>query len=68
MIEDVSVKLAPPEYVLVKRLQFFQEGASQKHISDIRAMLRVSAAQIDLKEIARWVGLLNLQDQWKSVR
>ncbi len=31
--------LAPPEYVIVRKLQFFREGGSQKHLRDISRML-----------------------------
>jgi hypothetical protein len=39
--------LAPPEYVIVRKLEFFREGGSGKHLRDIRSMLRISGEQID---------------------
>ena len=38
-IGDDRVCLAPPEYVIVRKLQFFREGRSQKHLRDIRGIL-----------------------------
>ena len=37
--EKTFIRLAPPEYVIVRKLEFFREGASEKHLRDIRAML-----------------------------
>lgn len=33
------IPLAPPEYVILRKLQFFREGKSQKHLRDIQRML-----------------------------
>jgi len=36
-----SVWVAPPEYVILRKLEYFREGGSTKHLTDIRAMLDV---------------------------
>lgn len=41
-VGEVPVWLAPPEYVVVQKLEFFREGGSEKHIRDIRGMLAVT--------------------------
>jgi len=38
---------APPEYVILSKLEFFREGGSEKHLRDIRGMLAVSGENID---------------------
>ena len=38
-IEADTITLAPPEYVIVRKLQFYREGKSQKHLRDIGRML-----------------------------
>lgn len=35
----LAIWLAPPEYVIIRKLEFFREGGSQKHLDDIRKML-----------------------------
>lgn len=62
-----TIRLAPPEYVIVRKLEYFREGGSEKHLRDIRAMLAVSAEQIDLAEIREWVARLDLGKQWNLV-
>jgi hypothetical protein len=29
----------PPEYVVIKKLEFLREGGSEKHVRDIRGIL-----------------------------
>jgi hypothetical protein len=38
-LEGEKVIFAPPEYVMVRKLQFFREGQSPKHLRDISRML-----------------------------
>jgi len=42
-----SITLAPPEYVIVRKLEYYREGGSEKHLRDIRAMLAVSGELLD---------------------
>ena len=36
---DLPVRVAPPEYVILRKLSFYQEGGSEKHVRDIRGVL-----------------------------
>ena len=47
MVEGEPVWLAPPEYVIIRKLQYFREGGSEKHIRDIKNMLRISTDRIN---------------------
>lgn len=38
-LDGDKVRFAPPEYVIVRKLQFYREGGSQKHLRDISRML-----------------------------
>ena len=37
-LDDDQVSFAPPEYVIVRKLEFFREGGSEKHLRDIGRM------------------------------
>lgn len=39
LFEGMELPLAPPEYVIVRKLEFWREGGSEKHVRDVRAML-----------------------------
>ena len=60
--------MAPPEYVIVRKLEFYREGGSEKHLRDIRAMLEASPDAIDRAELERLIGERGLYDAWKNVR
>jgi len=66
-IDSVEVQLAPPEYVITRKLEFFREGRSEKHLRDVRSMLRISDALIDRSELERWVRERGLGAEWREV-
>lgn len=62
------VWLAPPEYVILRKLEYFREGGSEKHLRDIAGMLRVSGDQIDRAMIEGWVQRLGLHEVWRRAQ
>jgi hypothetical protein len=46
-IEGEMIWFAPPEYVILRKLEFFREGGSEKHLNDITSMIEVSSEQIN---------------------
>ena len=65
--EGQGVSLAPPEYVIVRKLEYFRQGGSDKHLRDIRSMLSISPEQIDRTKLDEWIGRLALDAEWRSV-
>jgi hypothetical protein len=63
-----QIQLAPPEYVILRKLEYFREGGSSKHRTDIQAILNVSGSEIDHTALAEWIERLGLAEVWKSVR
>lgn len=57
--------IAPPEYVIVGKLEFFREGGSEKHIRDIRGILKET--EIDRAFLEKEIAARGLQDAWRSV-
>jgi len=62
-----SIDVAPREYVIVGKLQFFKEGGGERHIRDIRMMLEVDGANIDRELLDQWVVRLDLEAVWKII-
>ena len=62
-----TVMLAPPEYVIVRKLEYFREGGSDKHLRDIRAMLNVSGDSINREDLNFWIQRRSVEAQWKRV-
>src|SRR5207245_3851957 len=38
-LPETVITLAPPEYVIIRKLEFYREGGSEKHLRDISSML-----------------------------
>ena len=66
--EGEAVILAPPEYVILRKLEFYREGGSEKHLRDIRSMLAVSGDQMDKSELNAWIQRRGLETQWKQAQ
>ena len=65
--EKQSLWIAPPEYVILRKLQYFKEGGSEKHIGDIRGMLEVSGDIIDMSILDHWIPKLGLSSEWAII-
>ena len=66
-IEGQMIRLAPPEYVIINKLKYYQEGGSDKHIRDIRSMLVHSGDKIDRSVLNEWVSRLSLGKEWQFI-
>lgn len=60
--------VAPVEYVIVRKLEFYREGGSEKHLRDIRSILSVSANKIDRNQLLQWIKRYGLDDIWSQAR
>ncbi|MEI9895759.1 MAG: hypothetical protein WDN28_18235 [Chthoniobacter sp.] len=61
-IEGEPVWIAPPELVIIRKLEFFRESQQPKHIGDIRGLLKFET--LDLRFIEIQVERLGLREQW----
>lgn len=61
------ISVAPPEYVIVRKLEFYREGGTDKHLRDIRTMLMVSGETIDRAVLREWVVRQGVEAEWKIV-
>jgi hypothetical protein len=65
-VDDEPVHVAPLEYVIVRKLEFYREGGSEKHLRDIEAMRRVSGELIREDVLQRWILAKGLEATWQS--
>jgi hypothetical protein len=66
-LEDTEVAFASPEDVILKKLDFYRQGRSDKHLRDIAGILKISADVIDLAYIEAWVRKLGFEEMWAAV-
>jgi hypothetical protein len=67
VVEGRFVRFASPEDVILKKLVFFKEGGSDKHLRDIRGILKLSGQSIDNEYLAQWVSKLGVHAEWELV-
>lgn len=63
-VDADEVALAPIEYVILNKLRYFRSGGSDRHLRDIRQMLRVSEDLVDRGELERWARRLGVEAEW----
>jgi hypothetical protein len=66
-LEGKRFTLAPPEYVILWKLEFFREGGSEKHLRDIRSMRAISGNKLDEQALNDWLQRRNLETEWRRV-
>jgi hypothetical protein len=66
-LPDLEVNFASPEDVIIKKMQYYQEGRSEKHIRDIEGILRISTDMIDFDYISKWSAQLGLEAVWNDI-
>lgn len=66
-LDDFVVRVAPIEYVVVRKLEYYREGKSEKHLRDIRSILDVSGEVIDQAFLTGQVARRNLEAEWNLV-
>lgn len=66
-VGGLAIAIAPPEFVIIKKLQYAEMGGGDRHLRDIRRILDRGLAPIDLAEIQRAIALYGLQSMWSRV-
>lgn len=66
--EEYEASFSSAEDLIVRKLDFFRQGGSEKHLRDIAGVLRVSGDSLDYVYIAEWVSRLGLEEIWRVVR
>lgn len=62
-----SLYVAPPEYVIIKKLEYYREGRSQKHILDIQGIIANSNEIIDYEFLNKKISEYKLEEYWNQV-
>ena len=66
--EDFEACFASPEDAIIKKMDYYREGGSEKHLRDIAGVLKTGGEQIDRAYISRWVGEMGLGDIWTKIQ
>ena len=67
-VEGQVLVVAPPEYVILRKLEYYREGGSEKHLRDIRSMLDTSPQAIRIADLEQQIAARGLQEAWRQVQ
>jgi len=67
-IEGEPIWVAPPEYVILRKLEYFREGKSEKHLRDIASILTISHDRIDFDQLLGKIKKYGLGKEWKKAQ
>lgn len=62
LLDNFEAYIGTAEDIIIKKLEFYRDGGSEKHIHDIREIL--SETKVDLVYIDKWVQTLRLEPEW----
>lgn len=67
-VESYEVAFASAEDVIIKKMEYYREGGSEKHLRDITGILKVSGQEIDEAYIVEWADRLSLRAIWDLIK
>lgn len=65
--DGLVVRFSSPEDVILKKMEFYQQGGSDKHLRDIAGVLKVCSRPIDYVYIESWSTKLGVLDIWRLI-
>ena len=66
-LAGTTLSVAPPEYVIARKLEYYREGNSAKHPEDIRRMLAHLGDDLDRDALERMIAERGLGVQWAEI-
>ncbi len=66
--EGSQIWVAPPEYVIIRKLEYFREGGSDKHLEDIAKMLHQISQELDKVFLDNEIEKRGLQRCWDKAK
>jgi hypothetical protein len=56
-----------PEDLILKKMDFYREGGSDKHLRDIASTLKISQGKVNTRYVAEWAEKLGLSEIWNEI-
>ncbi len=66
--DTFHANFAAPEDVIIKKMEYYKEGGSEKHLRDITGILKISSDEVDYGYISEWAERLGLSEIWKAIK
>jgi len=66
--EGYFADFASPEDVIIKKMEYYKHGGSEKHLRDITGIMKISGELIDTGYIQKWSRSMGLTEIWKAIQ
>ena len=67
VFHDQDAYFASAEDVILKKMEYYREGESDKHLRDITGILKISGDAVDRDYISQWAKRLGLTEIWEAI-
>ena len=68
VLPDRAVSFASPEDVILKKMVYYEQGGSEKHLRDIAGVIRIQGQALDRTYIEAWAAKLGLMELWQAIQ
>jgi len=65
--DDYEATFASPEDVILKKLEYYRQGKSEKHLRDIAGILKISGDRVHRTYIEEWADKLGVREIWEGL-
>ncbi|QNN24422.1 nucleotidyl transferase AbiEii/AbiGii toxin family protein [Planctomycetales bacterium ZRK34] len=62
-----DVEMAAPEDVMLKKMQYYKQGGSEKHLRDITGIMKISGELVDIAYVEHWADELDVREVWDAI-
>jgi hypothetical protein len=67
-LEATAIWVAPIEYVILRKLDYYRMSGSDRHLRDVASMLRISGGMVDSRNWTPGSSASTLHDQLRAAR
>ncbi|HEV2854162.1 MAG TPA: hypothetical protein VHC97_15315 [Thermoanaerobaculia bacterium] len=66
-LPDLDAVFSSAEDVILKKMEAYLEGGSEKHLRDITGILKISGKDLDRSYIAEWAERMGTSEVWEEI-
>jgi len=66
-VDGGQLCVAPVEYVILRKLEYFAQSNSTRHLEDIARIRRIQQDRIDQPSLDEWISALGLDEAWERM-
>jgi hypothetical protein len=63
---DFDAAFSSPEDVILKKMESYRDGGSEKHLRDIAGVLKISGDRLDRAYITEWADRMGTSEIWET--